>query len=72
MMSKQVRDVFVLAGLIALYGVALWLYESKLAQEWGTTFANEPRAIFNRGERERLIEEEMVVEPASEVSDGAE
>lgn len=65
-MSKQVRDVFILSGLIALYGLALWLYESKLAQQWGENYSHEPRALFNKGERERLIEEEMTFTPPAD------
>jgi hypothetical protein len=58
-MSRGVRDVFILAGLIALYGVALWLYEAKLAETFGETLSENPRAIFARDhDRERMIAEE--------------
>lgn len=70
-MSRQVRDVFILSGLIALYGLALWLYESKLTHEWSENFPNEPHAIHNHQVRDALIEEEMNALPL-EVSDGAE
>lgn len=59
-MSRQVRDVFALAALIAGYGILLWVYESKLASQWGESYAIEPKAIFARDhDRDRLIAEEM-------------
>lgn len=58
-MSRGVRDVFILAGLIALYGVTLWLYEAKLAEAFGDALSENPRAIFARDhDRDRMIAEE--------------
>lgn len=63
-MSRQVRDVFALAALIAGYGILLWIYDAKLAAQWGESFANEPKAIFARDhDRDRLIAEEMGIAP---------
>lgn len=59
-MSKGTRDVFILAGCIAVYGIVLWLYEAQLAGTFGATFANDPRAIFARDhDRDRRIAEEL-------------
>lgn len=55
-MSRGVRDVFILAGFMACYGVVLWLYESKMVEE---TLSENPRAIFARDyDRDRMIEQE--------------
>ena len=63
-MSRQVRDVFALAALIAGYALLLWVYESKLAAAWGESFSADPKAIFTRDhDRERMIEGEMSAEP---------
>jgi hypothetical protein len=59
-MSRGTRDVFILAGCIAVYGIVLWLYEAKLADAFGETFANDPKAIFARDhDRDRRIAEEL-------------
>lgn len=59
-MSKGTRDVFILAGCIAVYGIVLWLYEAQLAERFGETFANDPKAIFARDhDRDRRIAEEL-------------
>jgi len=59
-MSQSVRNVFALAGLFALYGIALWVYESKAIETWATSFANDPKAIFSREhDRDRMIAEEL-------------
>lgn len=64
-MSRGVRDVFVLAGALAVYGIVLWLYEAKLADAFGETFANDPRAIFARDhDRDRRIAEELDITPS--------
>lgn len=65
-MSRQVRDVFALSLLIAGYGLLLWAYESKLAATWGENFASDPRAIFGRADRDRMIAEEMEAAPVTE------
>ncbi len=63
-MSRGVRDVFVLAGALALYGIVLWAYEAKLAGAFGETFANDPRAIWARDhDRDRMIAEELDIKP---------
>jgi len=59
-MSRGVRDVFILAGCIAVYGLVLWAYEAKLAGTFGETFAADPKAIFARDhDRDRMIAGEL-------------
>jgi len=59
-MSRGVRDVFILAGALAVYGIVLWAYEASLAGKFGDTFSADPRAIFARDhDRDRMIAEEL-------------
>jgi hypothetical protein len=74
-MSKGVQDVFILAGLVALYGLVLWLYEAKLAEAFGQSLNENPRAIFARDyDRDRMIAKEMreVTDSVSEGGDNAD
>lgn len=59
-MSPHVRNTLALAALVAVYGIALWLYESKRLDTWARTYATNPRAIWSREfDRERLMAEEF-------------
>ena len=69
-MSSEVRNVFILAGCLVVYGVALWLYETKAFATWTESFVASPRARFAQGEREELIEEEFAV--SEEPADGTD
>lgn len=61
-MSRGVRDIFILAGLLATYGIVLWLYEAKLAAQWGEDWTLDPKAVFARDhDRDRRIAEELNV-----------
>ncbi len=68
-MSEHVRDVLILSGLLALYGLALWLYEEKLAGQFAESFATDPRAIFARGQRDQLMAEELGITSDTEAID---
>jgi len=52
------RDVFILAGALVIYGIALWLHESA---EFGKAFSMDPRALFARSQRDTLVAEELTV-----------
>lgn len=59
-MSPRVRNIFALAGLIAAYGVTIWLLEQQGIATWGESFTSDPKAIFSRDhDRERMIEQEF-------------
>lgn len=60
-MSKQTRDVFILAGALAVYGIVLWLYEAKLAASFGASLTNDPRAVFARLRRDAMVAEELSI-----------
>lgn len=63
-MNKDTRDVFILAGAIAIYGVFLLLAERAEFSAWGERFSRDPRAIFGREhDRDRLIAAELNAEP---------
>jgi hypothetical protein len=71
-MTKEVRDVFIFAALIALYGAALWLAQRERFRAWADTFASDPKATFaHEHDRERMIAEEFAVAP-SEVSNASD
>lgn len=65
-MSTDVRNAFILAGMLVVYGVALWLYERHGVTQWGETFAFDPRARFARGRRDEMMVEEFTEEPSAE------
>jgi hypothetical protein len=66
-MSNEVRNVFILAGMLAVYGFALWLYESKALNTWADGFALNPQARFQALRRDDMIREEF--EPTEEPAD---
>lgn len=59
-MSKNVRNLLILAGALAAYAMLVWLYESAAMSSWSEKFPTDPRAIFAAtSDRDRMIEQEM-------------
>lgn len=71
-MKPETRDMFVLAGAIALYAVVLWLHEREAFSAWRVAFPSTPRATFARQDHAHRVNEEMDAEPFvfAEDSDG--
>ena len=55
-MNKGARDVFILAGALIIYGIAIVIYEAKMTDE---LFKHSPRGLFARHNRAALVAEEM-------------
>lgn len=71
-MSPNVRNIFIIAGLLAAYGAIIWLAEKQGMLKWADDYEASPGALFARDhDRDNRIAEEGLVPSPPEASDAA-